>query len=420
VGVGFGPSNLALAIALAERPDPARAVFLEGQESFGWHRGMLLEDATMQISFLKDLVTPRNPSSSFGFLAYLHERDRLADFINHKVLFPSRVEFHDYLDWAAAAFREQVEYGTWMTGIRPVRYDGQVRYWDVIAAKAGHERVWRTRNIVLATGITPVLPETVRRSERVWHSNELLERLRDLPPHAGLRFAVVGAGQSAAEVAVYLHGHYLDAEVHLIMSRYGYSAADDTPFANRIFDPEAIDVFFSASADVKRKFYAYHSGTNYSVADVDVINELYRRYYLEKVRGRTRLQLVNMADVTQVAESVGENRPGVTLKLETPSSPAITGLDVDVAVFATGYAPMNPLDLLGQVASHCQVDDLGHIRVDRDYRVVTASDVQAGIFLQGGTEDTHGISASLLSNVAVRAGEICAATFSDSGQVGCR
>src|SRR5689334_21498442 len=85
VGVGFGPSNLALAIAVEEHngragQDPVTAVFLERQPSFGWHRGMLLEDATMQVSFLKDLVTLRNPTSEYSFLCYLKDRDRLIDF----------------------------------------------------------------------------------------------------------------------------------------------------------------------------------------------------------------------------------------------------------------------------------------------------------------------------------------------------
>ena len=61
VGVGFGPSNLALAIALTEHNAVSRhkttGVFLERQPRFGWHRGMLIDDATMQVSFLKDLVT---------------------------------------------------------------------------------------------------------------------------------------------------------------------------------------------------------------------------------------------------------------------------------------------------------------------------------------------------------------------------
>ncbi|WP_219420240.1 SidA/IucD/PvdA family monooxygenase, partial [Pseudonocardia nigra] len=44
VRVGFGPSNLGLAIALAEQPGggAVEARFVERQERFGWHRGMLL------------------------------------------------------------------------------------------------------------------------------------------------------------------------------------------------------------------------------------------------------------------------------------------------------------------------------------------------------------------------------------------
>ncbi|MFB7510754.1 SidA/IucD/PvdA family monooxygenase, partial [Streptomyces broussonetiae] len=96
VGVGFGPANLALAIAIEEHnetvaPDQRlTAAFLEKQPSFGWHRGMLIEGATMQVSFLKDLATMRNPNSRFSFVSYLHDKGRLVDFINHKVLYPTR------------------------------------------------------------------------------------------------------------------------------------------------------------------------------------------------------------------------------------------------------------------------------------------------------------------------------------------
>ena len=105
LGVGFGPSNLALAIALREYNDtadaPMSAEFIEAKPRFGWHTGMLIPGATMQISFLKDLVTQRNPTSEFTFLNYLTERRRLTEFINHKTFFPTRLEFHDYLTWAA-------------------------------------------------------------------------------------------------------------------------------------------------------------------------------------------------------------------------------------------------------------------------------------------------------------------------------
>ena len=74
-------------------------------------------------------------------------------------------------------------------------------------------------------------------SDRVWHSDNLLTRLGELPNGTSRRIVVVGAGQSAAEIVEYLHRSYGDAEVCAVFSRYGYSPADDSSFANRVFDP---------------------------------------------------------------------------------------------------------------------------------------------------------------------------------------
>lgn len=126
IGVGFGPSNLALAVRLAERSGAHTLAhcFVERQPAFGWHRGMLLDDCRMQISFLKDLVTMRDPKSRYTFINYLFERGRLNEFVNLKNFYPTRVEFHDYLSWVADAFDDRVHYSETVLGIEPVRGDG--------------------------------------------------------------------------------------------------------------------------------------------------------------------------------------------------------------------------------------------------------------------------------------------------------
>lgn len=53
-------------------------------------------------------------------------------------------------------------------------------------------------------------------------------------------------------------------------------------------------------------------------------------------------------------------------------------------------------------------DRLGRLEIGRDYRVATDEEVTAGIYVQGATEHTHGLASTLLSNVAVRNGEIAA------------
>ncbi len=88
---------------------------------------------------------------------------------------------------------------------------------------------------------------------------------------------MVGAGQSAAETTALLHSRFPDAEVCAVFSRYGYSPADDSPFANRVFDPAVVDEFYGAPPEVRKQILDYHANTNYSVVDLDLIEELYRR-----------------------------------------------------------------------------------------------------------------------------------------------
>ncbi|PPS73363.1 MULTISPECIES: lysine N(6)-hydroxylase/L-ornithine N(5)-oxygenase family protein [Streptomyces] len=408
IGIGFGPSNVAMAIALREHntrvggQEAITAHFFEQQPRFGWHRGMLIDDATMQVSFLKDLVTLRNPASEYSFLCYLQSKGRLIDFINHKNLFPLRVEFHDYFEWAAAQVEDMVSYGHEVVGVAPVTRDGVVDHLEVTVRSGGGLEVHRARNLVIGTGLRPLVPEGVERGERVWHNSELLARVDELEGASPSRFVVVGAGQSAAENVAYLHRRFPEAEVCAVFSRYGYSPADDSSFANRIFDPQAVDEYFAAPEDVKRRLMDYHGNTNYSVVDIDLIDDLYRQSYQEKVLGTERLRFLNVSRLTGVKETPSSVRATVT-SLVTGEE---TDLDADVVVFATGYSPVDPTSLLGEVADRCLRDDEGRVRVERDWRIAADPALRCGIYLQGGTEHTHGITSSLLSNTAIRVGEI--------------
>ncbi|MFB4314129.1 lysine N(6)-hydroxylase/L-ornithine N(5)-oxygenase family protein [Actinomadura sp. 21ATH] len=398
VGIGFGPSNLALAVALEEEYGAGvDAVFFEKQPAFGWHRGMLLDGATMQVHFLKDLVTMRNPASRYSFLSYLHAKDRMVDFINGKTMFPSRLEFHDYLEWAAAAFEGRVRYGSEVVAVRP--HDAATL--EVVVRRDDELHTCLTRNLVIGVGLEPVLPDGVRQGERIWHTEDLLTRLDGLTGTPE-RLVVLGAGQSAAEAVEHLHGRFPETEVCAVFARYGYSPADDSPFANRIFDPAAAEHYFEASDEVKRMLFDYSRNTNYSVVDLDLIDELYRRSYAEKVAGRERLRILNVSRLDGVRPGAGGVRVDVTF-LPTGETAA---LEADALVCATGYRERNPIDLLGEAGEHCRKGAEGRLVVERDYRVATGPEAAWAVYLQGATEHTHGIASSLLSMTAVRTGEI--------------
>src|SRR5690606_1358380 len=146
----------------------------------------------------------------------------------------------------------------------------------------------------------------------------------------------------------------------------------------------------------------YHRGTNYSVVDMDLIESLSRTMYQEKVQGTRRLRMMN---VSRIREVTGHG-DGVRVTVEFLPTGERETLDSDVLVYATGYQPRGIGDHLGEIAKLCLRDDEDQLRVGRDHRVETAPNVTAGIYLQGGTEHTHGLTSTLLSTTAVRAGEI--------------
>ncbi|MET9971524.1 SidA/IucD/PvdA family monooxygenase [Streptomyces sp. NPDC006356] len=411
VGVGFGPSNLSLAIALEEQAaggagQKISAAFIERQPTFGWHKNMLLPSATMQISFLKDLATFRNPVSRFSFVSYLHESGRLTQFVNNQDFFPTREEFHQYLEWAQSHFEKSVSYGSEVVSVRQAGGDGldapghlELEVRDIAV---GGSRLVRARNVVISTGLVPRMPDGMERDERVWHSSEFLEKYRSVGSDELKSVAVVGAGQSAAEITKFLHDMLPHAQVHSVIPSYGYSVADDTPFANQVFDPAAVDDYYFGTDQTREAFWRYHKNTNYSVVDTDVIQDLHRRWYEEDVRGCRRLHFHNLTRVDAIQRMGNETLVSLRSLLDKETQE----LNVDALVFATGYEGMDPTRLLGGLADHCPRDDEGRYRVDRDYRLVTGPELPCGIYLQGGTEHTHGLTSSLLSNIAVRSGEI--------------
>ena len=399
VGIGFGPANLAVAVVLEELAESGtrlRAAFVESKPAFSWHPGMMLPGANMQIAFPKDLATMRNPRSAYTFFNYLHNKGRMVDFINQQTFFPSRHEFGDYLAWAANSVDADVRYGTRAACIS---FDGDHVVVSCDSADGPFEL--RARNVLFAPGLVGRMPDGIATGDRIFHNHDILDRLGGVPSMPNGAFAVLGAGQSAAEVVEYLHSTYPDSRVHLLHTKFGLSPSDDSPFANRVFDPDTVDLWSSAPADVRERLMDYHRSTNYSAVDMDLLEELYRREYHETVTGTRRLIIHRTTEVV----GVDGDHDGVTLGIRNLMTGGEDTIRVDALVCATGFSPGDIRDLLGDAAS-AGVFEAGRPVVGRDYRLATTDTVRAGVYLNGGVENTHGLSSTLLSNIAVRAGEI--------------
>ncbi len=408
LGVGFGPSNLATAIAIEEtnrRLRPACSYFfVEKQDGFVWHRDMLLPDSDMQISFIKDLVTLREPTSPFSFMNYLHEKGRLEAFINRKSFFPSRIEFNDYLRWAASRFEDDCRYGEEALSIEPeVSSDGVVRSLAVRTRGAGGEEiVRRTHDLVLAVGGAPHVPPTfadLARDPRLFHSSRYLRAVAGLglERKPGATIAVVGAGQSAAEIALDLHGRFPEATIDMLFRGSTLKPADDTPFVNEIFNPEFTDLVFSQPEERRREIIAEFRDTNYAVIDADLLGRLYEIIYQQRVLGDARLRLQGRTEVADAALA----DDGVRMTVVRLAGGERTTRRYDAVVLATGYERDIRHPLLAPLAEHLEDFEVG-----RDYRLRAHPDFWPRVHVQGFSEDTHGLSDTLLSVLAIRSQEI--------------
>jgi L-ornithine N5-oxygenase len=240
--IGFGPASLAIAIALNDTQallsPPPKVLFLEKQPHFAWHAGMQLPGARMQISFLKDLATPRNPRSKFTFINYLFEKGRLNQFINLSTFLPTRAEFEDYLRWCAEHFEKEgrVGYGMEVESVRPgeKNSEGKVTSWEVTAldARTGNSVTRRARHVVIAIGGRPVVPQNMQGLKHVAHSSQFASSITQIQQREEgrkLRFAVIGSGQSAAEIFNDLWERFPDAEVKLVIRGASLRPSDDSP-----------------------------------------------------------------------------------------------------------------------------------------------------------------------------------------------
>lgn len=415
IGVGFGPSNLSLAVRLAEEAGAADLAhcFIERQPEFGWHRGMLLDDCRMQISFLKDLVTQRDPKSRFTFINYLFERGRLNEFVNLKSFYPTRVEFHDYLRWVADAFGKRVHYGETVTGIEPVHAAGKGGAIGSLRvfSRDGEGREWQrvTRALSVGVGGTAQVPEAFAAlgPHNVVHSSSYLTsigRVVGKPEEAKKRVAVIGAGQSAAEVFMDLSRRFAHVDASLVIRSSALKPADDSPFVNEIFNPAYTDVVYAQPKDARRSLIEGFRDTNYAVVDRPLIEQIYEMLYLQTVSDEPRHRLLaNTAIEAAMRTANGQ----IELTMRDRLTGHARAERFDALVLATGYRRDTHIALLEGLAPHLG-DALAEGNVARDYRLATPGHFKPRIYLQGCCEDSHGLSDTLLSVLALRSDEIAA------------
>jgi lysine N6-hydroxylase len=388
--IGLGPSNLSLA-ALATPIADLTSVFLEANDKFQWHPGLMLPQAELQVSYLKDLVTLVDPTNPYSFLNFLADQGRLYRFlIANRDSNVSRAEFSQYYSWVARTI-PSIRFGHRVTS---VDHDGR----SFIVWSAGKPPV-RARNLVVGVGHDPFVPEVARPAlgDNLFHASEFLQRD---PKLAGRTVVIIGGGQTGAELVDHILGQeVLPRRLTWVSRRHGFLPLDDSAFSNEWFNPEFVRRFYKLPEPTRRSLLASQQLASNGISE-HLLGRIYRRLYELDYLTPDRLRYV----LRPSCELAGVTRDGDLLQVVVDDT--ISGrrdtLLAEVVILATGYRHVLPeviRPLLGD-------SGFGDVETTIDYSLRWSGDAAGRIYLQNGAERTHGIADPNLSLAAWRSAVI--------------
>ena len=391
-GAGIGPFNLSLAAQLDSIPQLS-VRFFERRPAFAWHPGMMLPGAEMQTSILKDLVTATNPTSPWSFLSYLVEHKRFYQFLNAEYEAVPRKEFADYLAWVARG----------LTSLRFGASMREVHANDGFFSIATDDGPISARNLSVGVGKIAARPSWAEQLPKsmTFHSSEAAIRLGDVKAP---RVAVIGGGQSGAEIVDALLDLNAVSSVHWISRRPNFEPLDATPFTNELFTPGYMERFHGLPEELRLT----HTRRQVLASDgvsASTLKKLYRRLYerkLEAANGSDHgISLRPFRDVI----SAEQDGPEIALTMRNGFDNSIETLAVDMVVLATGYRFVLP-EFLHSLENRIELNSIGEPVLESDFSLAWDGPGENRIFILNAGRHSHGIAEPQLSLAAWRSAVI--------------
>lgn len=392
-GVGVGPFNLSIAALLTGVPD-VEARFFDARPHFSWYPGMMLPDARLQTSFLKDLVTGVAPRNRYGFLNYLVEHRRFYQFLNADLPAVSRAEYQDYLAWVAREL-DTLSFGNAVEAVTFERDHFRLRFHGARPPVA-------SRHLCLGTGKRPAVPECSRPhlGDACFHAVGIAGRELDV---AGKRVAVVGGGQSGAEVLLSLLDRHwgTPSAITWLSRRPIFEPLDESPFTNEYFTPQYVDTFHGLPPEVREQVVARQKLASDGISP-DTLRAIYRRIYEMKATRSLpfRLGLRPNRELVRM-----ERRDGYRLTALNRLDGTLGASDADVVILCTGFEFAVP-EYLEPIREALALDAEGRFILGRSFEVQWDGPAGNRIYAVNAGRHTHGIAEPQMSLMCWRSARI--------------
>lgn len=187
----------------------------------------------------------------------------------------------------------------------------------------------------------------------------------------------------------------------LILHNTRSPEADKRFSVNEIFNPDRVDGVYNQNAPERSAAITLDRGTNYGVVRLELLDHLYEKLYMQRLRTPDELQWpARILPNRRVVSASQSSDSTITLRLGPPEEKGSTpdeDLEVDYVFAATGYRRNAHEEMLSDLIPLLPEPraDSGKLPVSRDYRVgydeEKVDGSRAGIWLQGCNEETHGV-----------------------------
>lgn len=380
LAIGVGPFNLGLA-CLADNIEGFRGVFIDKKEKFDWHPGMLLQDTTLQVPFLADLVTLADPTNPFSFLNYLKSTGRIYSFYIKENFLILRNEYNQYCQWAILQL-ENVHFNTEVIDINYAK-DEKLYIVTCRANTTKELQFYKTKKLVIGTGTQPHIPTCASHlREDAKHTANYLMYKEHIQEKKAI--TVVGSGQSAAEV---FHDLLQDIDtknykLNWITRSPRFFPLEYTKLTLEMTSPEYVD-YFHALDSAKRDELIKDQKHLYKGINQDLIGEIFDTIYAKKILSKIDVQLRTNSELYQVDKTPSGDYAMIFHQKEENK---FFRHEAEEVIFATGYQAKTP-DFLDGISNRIQWDAKGRYDVNRNYSV----DINENeIFVQNAELHTHG------------------------------
>ncbi|MCE3268551.1 MAG: lysine N6-hydroxylase/L-ornithine N5-oxygenase family protein [Burkholderiales bacterium] len=409
IGIGFGPANIALAIQLQENnlEDKLKYLFIDNNKDSLWQREMLISGTDIQNVPVRDLITPINPRSYYSFINYLHKNDRYFKYYGTGLAYPLRQDYAMYINWCASHFKHIVHYQETVINIDIAECGSHYIVQTNLAT-------YCTKIVIMATGRSLFVPEVFNNipENKLITINNFISKISELHRELEYKFAVVGASQSAAEIFLKLADTFYNSNVHSYIRKFSFVVRDSSPFSYEVFLPEFIDEYYKADDKTKISLNNHLRRTNYSSADIEVLDKINIKMYEESLSNNYRIEIKRNSEILETSYN-GKN---ITIKSRNTVNNSIHVLDYDFVIVCTGFRDLGKNEdkeylppLLEKFASKLVLnyDKESMTRyISEDYELYFDG-INKPVYLNGLCETSHGMGdAGSFGLISIRVNKI--------------